>query len=112
MPILELASVSKSYGATHVLENVSLRVERGECVAIVGFSGAGKSTLMGLLSGLTRADSGRVTFKGQPLSGPGPERAVVFQNYSLLPWLSAFGNIELAVEQVFPSWSRQKQREH
>ena len=106
MPILELNDVSKSYGASEVLAHVSLSVEPGECVAIVGFSGAGKSTLMGLLSGLISADSGRVSFKGQPLSGPGPERAVVFQNYSLLPWLTAFQNVELAVEQVFPQWFR------
>jgi nitrate/nitrite transport system ATP-binding protein len=109
MPILELDSVYKSFGNTHVLEDVSLSVASGECVAIVGFSGAGKSTLMSLLSGLVLPDRGKVTFKGQPLSGPGPERGVVFQNYSLLPWLTAFENIHLAVEQVFPTWSSNEQ---
>ncbi|HWA74181.1 MAG TPA: ABC transporter ATP-binding protein [Polyangiaceae bacterium] len=111
MAILELDSVYKSYGDTQVLEDVSLRVESGECVAIVGFSGAGKSTLMSLLSGLISPDRGKVSFKGEPLLGPGPERGVVFQNYSLLPWLTAFENIFLAVEQVFSSWSRDKQIE-
>jgi nitrate/nitrite transport system ATP-binding protein len=111
MPILELDSVSKSYGDTHVLENASLSVEAGECVAIVGFSGAGKSTLMSLLSGLSTPDRGTARFKGEKVSGPGPERGVVFQNYSLLPWLTAFENIHLAVEQVFPTWPRQKQVE-
>jgi nitrate/nitrite transport system ATP-binding protein len=112
MAILELDSVYKSFGDTQVLEDVSLSVESGECVAIVGFSGAGKSTLMSLLSGLISPDRGKASFKGEPLLGPGPERGVVFQNYSLLPWLTAFENIFLAVEQVFGSWSREKQIEH
>jgi nitrate/nitrite transport system ATP-binding protein len=112
MSILELSSVSKSYGATHVLENVSLEVEAGEFVAIVGFSGAGKSTLVSLLSGLQKPDAGRASFKGASIDGPGPERGVVFQNYSLLPWLTAFENIVLAVEQVFPQRSKQEQAEH
>lgn len=112
MAILELEDVSKSYGTTHVLSRVSLQIEAGEFVAIVGFSGAGKSTLMSLLSGLVAPDSGRALFKGEPILGPGPERGVVFQNYSLLPWLSAFDNVALAVSQVFADWSKQKQAEH
>jgi nitrate/nitrite transport system ATP-binding protein len=112
MAILSLKGVSKSYGSTQVLEQVSLDVEPGEFVAVVGFSGAGKSTLMSLLAGLAAPDRGEITFKGQPLTGPGPERGVVFQNYSLLPWLSAFGNVHLAVEQAFPKWDAAKQDEH
>jgi nitrate/nitrite transport system ATP-binding protein len=112
MPILELDRVSKSYGSTHVLEDVSLTVERGEFVAIVGFSGAGKSTLLSMMSGLLQPDSGTVTFRDRPLIGPGPERGVVFQNYSLLPWLTAFENVKLAVEQVFPDLTKAKQAEH
>ncbi|MGC4095303.1 MAG: ABC transporter ATP-binding protein [Polyangiaceae bacterium] len=112
MPILELKSASKSYGATQVLDDVSLTVEPGEFVAIVGFSGAGKSTLVSLLSGLQRPDSGQALFKGEPIVGPGPERGVVFQNYSLLPWLTTFENIMLAVEQVFPSKTKQQRAEH
>jgi nitrate/nitrite transport system ATP-binding protein len=112
MSILELKEVSKSYGDTHVLSRLSLEVEAGEFVAIVGFSGAGKSTLMSLLSGLASPDTGSALFKGERIAGPGPERGVVFQNYSLLPWLSAFDNVALAVGQVFGDWSKEKRDEH
>ena len=105
MPILELKSVSKSFGegdaATRVLKNVSLSVEEGEFVAIVGFSGSGKTTLISLMAGLTAPDSGEVLFKGRPVGEPGPERGVVFQSYSLMPWLSVRGNVALAVDAVF-----------
>jgi nitrate/nitrite transport system ATP-binding protein len=111
MAILELSRVYKAYGSTKVLSDVSLTVEPGEVVAIVGFSGAGKSTLMSLLSGLEKPDQGKALYKGQPISGPSPERGVVFQNYSLLPWLSAFENVELAVREVFANASRSEQRD-
>jgi nitrate/nitrite transport system ATP-binding protein len=105
MPILELKSVSKSYGSgaelTDVLKNVSLSVKEGEFVAIVGFSGAGKTTLINLMAGLVEADAGEVLFRGKPVTEPGPERGVVFQSYSLLPWLSVEGNVALAVDSVF-----------
>jgi len=110
--ILSLKGVSKSYGSTHVLENISLDIEPGEVVVIVGFSGAGKSTLISLLCGLDKPDSGEVVFKGAPASGPGPERMLVFQNYSLLPWLNAYDNVALAVEQVFSRWPKEKQQAH
>ena len=112
MPILSLQAVSKSYGSTHVLENVSLDIEAGEVVVIVGFSGAGKSTLISLLCGLDRPDAGEVIFKGSKVTAPGPERMLVFQNYSLLPWLSAYDNVALAVDQVFASWSKEKRHTH
>jgi len=112
MTIIELSGISKSFGATHVLSDINLAVDAGEFVAIVGFSGAGKSTLMSLLSGLQRPDSGSASFRGKPMDGPGPERGVVFQNYSLLPWLTAFENILLAVAQVFPDLTAEKQKEH
>ena len=110
MSILALHDVSKAFGATQVLSGVSLEISPGEVVAIVGFSGAGKSTLIALLAGLERPDTGRVTFHGQERQAPGPERGVVFQNYSLLPWLTAFENVSLAVEQVFAGKSRAEQR--
>ena len=109
-PILALHDVSKSFGSTSVLSGVSLSIEPGEVVGIVGFSGAGKSTLMALLAGLELPDSGSVSFRGQPVKAPGPERGMVFQNYSLLPWLSAYENVALAVEEVFAEWTKEKQR--
>jgi nitrate/nitrite transport system ATP-binding protein len=104
MPVLELKSVSKSYGEeprTRVLKNVSLSVERGEFVAIVGFSGSGKTTLINLMAGLVMPDGGEVLFNGAPVKEPGPERGLVFQSYSLMPWLTARSNIALAVNAVF-----------
>jgi len=107
MPILELKSVSKSYAAngaqTRVLKNVSLTVEEGEFVAIVGFSGSGKTTLISLMAGLIAPDGGEILFRGERVREPGPERGVVFQNYSLMPWLSVQGNIALAVDAVSAS---------
>jgi nitrate/nitrite transport system ATP-binding protein len=102
--ILELKNVSKAFGAgpsvTEVLRSVDLKLDEGEFVAIVGFSGSGKTTLVNLLSGLLEPDRGEVLFKGVKNPAPGPERGVVFQNYSLLPWLSVYENVMLAVEQV------------
>jgi nitrate/nitrite transport system ATP-binding protein len=104
-PILELRSVSKSYVSgdtrTDVLKNVSLSVAQGEFVAVVGFSSSGKTTLISLISGLEPPDSGEVLFRGKKVTEPGPERGVVFQNYSLMPWLSVADNVALAVDSVF-----------
>jgi nitrate/nitrite transport system ATP-binding protein len=104
MAILELKNVSKVFGSggsqTEVLRSIDLTLEEGEFVAIVGFSGSGKSTLMNLLAGLLKPDRGEVRFKGQLNPDPGPQRGLVFQNYSLLPWLSVYENIRLAVDQV------------
>jgi nitrate/nitrite transport system ATP-binding protein len=85
MALLELHGVCKSYGeghgATRVLHDLDLEVAQGEFVAIVGYSGAGKTTLVSLIAGLIRADSGKLTFRGQLIREPGPDRGVVFQNY-------------------------------
>jgi nitrate/nitrite transport system ATP-binding protein len=102
MSFLELKNVSKSYGGTPVLRDVNLSIAEGEFVAIVGYSGQGKTTLMSLIAGLIKPDSGTLTLSGQPITGPGPDRGLVFQNYSLLPWLTVAENIELAVKAVFP----------
>ena len=114
MSILELKGVSKSYGEgaskVDVLRDVDLAVDDGEFVAIVGFSGAGKTTLVSLLAGLIGADAGDVLFRGEPVTAPSPERGVVFQSYSLMPWLSVDGNVSLAVDQVHPG-SRAERRE-
>lgn len=116
MAFLELAHVSKGYGdrgaRTEVLHDINLTVERGEFVAIVGYSGAGKTTLMSMISGLAVPDAGTVTLDGEPILGPGADRGVVFQNYSLLPWLTAYENVLLAVDQKFAGWSRARKREH
>jgi nitrate/nitrite transport system ATP-binding protein len=108
MPLLQLHNIAKSFRAgarTHeVLRGVNLDVQQGEFVAIVGYSGSGKSTLMSLLAGLILPDSGTVQFDGAPVTGPGPERGIVFQNYSLLPWLTVYGNVALAVNQVLRDW--------
>jgi len=101
---LELRGVSKGYGRgaqrRAVLSGVDLRIARGEFVAIVGFSGSGKTTLVNLLAGLARADAGAVLKLGLPITGPGPDRGIVFQSYSLMPWLSVRDNVALAVDRV------------
>jgi nitrate/nitrite transport system ATP-binding protein len=104
MAILTLDKVCKSYGAgagrTEVLKDISLSIAPREFVAIVGFSGSGKTTLISLMAGLVAPDSGHVTFQGETVTEPGPERGVVFQSYSLMPWLTVFGNVALAVDAV------------
>ena len=112
MTFLSLKGVCKSYGAgakrSEVLTNLDLEVAEGEFVAIVGFSGSGKTTLISAIAGLVQPDAGVITLKGKPVVGPGPDRGVVFQSYSLLPWLSVRGNVALAVDQVFASESKRE----
>ena len=112
MSILKFDAVSKSFGAgTHradVLKGIDLEVREGEFLVLLGFSGTGKTTLINLMAGLDMPSSGKVTFKGQPITGPGPERGVIFQNYSLMPWLTVQGNVRLAVDTVFPGMSGQE----
>src|SRR6266478_4634214 len=108
MAFLELKNVSRSFGGAPVLQDINLSIEKGEFVAIVGFSGAGKTTLISLIAGLLRPDAGTITLNDLEITEPGPDRGVVFQNYSLLPWLSACENICLAVNQAFPNWAPAK----
>ena len=116
MGMLTLKHVVKGYGAngnrTEVLRDINLDVERGEFVAIVGFSGAGKTTLISLIAGLITPDSGSLTLNNSEITEPGPDRGIVFQNYSLLPWLTVFENILLAVESVNPDWPADQRKEH
>ncbi len=116
MAILELNNVSKSFGVgsnkIDVLTDINLSVNEGEFLAIVGFSGSGKTTLINLINGLHFPDQGEVLLKGNPIVGPGPDRGVIFQNYSLLPWLSVYSNVKLAVDEVFPKMSRSEKEAH
>jgi nitrate/nitrite transport system ATP-binding protein len=107
---LELTNVSKGFGGPRVLHDVNLSIERGEFVAIVGYSGSGKTTLISLIAGLTRPDTGTVKLNDLEITAPGPDRGVVFQNYSLLPWLTVTENIALAIDQVFPNHSAEKRK--
>src|SRR5205809_874432 len=86
--------------AVHVLGGIDLCLDDGEFVAIVGYSGSGKTTLVSLIAGLMPADAGTIVLDGQAVTGPGPERGIVFQQYSLLPWMSVYDNVALAVDAV------------
>jgi nitrate/nitrite transport system ATP-binding protein len=112
MAFLELKNVSKSFDGNQVLSNVNLSITEGEFVAIVGYSGQGKTTLISLIAGLLMPDSGEVSLEGKIVTGPGPDRGLVFQNYSLLPWLTVYENIALAVDQVFTDWDAAKRQAH
>jgi nitrate/nitrite transport system ATP-binding protein len=106
MAYLELHNICKTYGQgdneSQVLSNINLTIEEGEFVAIVGFTGSGKTTLVNLINGLLTPTSGEVIFKGNPVSGTSHERGVIFQNYSLLPWLTVEQNVLMAVKEAFP----------
>ena len=110
MAVIEFSNVSKSFGEgtarTDVLKNIDLKVEDGEFLVLLGFSGTGKTTLINLMAGLEKPTKGTVTYRGQPIDGPGRERGVIFQNYSLMPWLTVNGNVQLAVDTVFPGMSK------
>ena len=111
MSILKFENVSKSYGDTPVLKDINLEVDEGEFLVILGFSGTGKTTLINMMAGLDTPTKGAVTFKGAPVTEPGPERGVIFQSYSLMPWLTVNGNVGLAVDTVFPNLSRAQKAE-
>ncbi len=105
-PLLELRGVSKHYGSgqrqTRLLDDINLQVTAGEFVAIVGYSGSGKTTLISLMASLIAPTSGRILKEGKALAGPGPDRGIVFQAPSLVPWMTAFENVLLGIAQVYP----------
>ncbi len=115
-PFLELDQVSIGFGPeadrVNILQDVNLSVAENEFVAVIGFSGAGKSTLVSLLAGLELPTSGTVRMDGKVVKSAGPERGVMFQSYSLLPWLSVFGNIEMAVKSVYKQYTKAQVAEH
>jgi nitrate/nitrite transport system ATP-binding protein len=110
---IEVASVSKTFttdrAVRRVLHDVTLSVDQGEFVSIVGFMGCGKSTLLSIIAGLTPPDEGDVRLDGELVRGVKRKTAIVFQNYSLLPWLTALENVHLAVESAWPTWPRERQ---
>ena len=116
LPLVELKDVCKSYGEgrnrTNILKNINLSIKQGEFIAIVGFSGSGKTTLVSLIAGLMQPDSGQVLKQGKAIAGPGPDRGVVFQNYSLMPWLTVYENVALAVDQIFKHWPAEQRKLH
>jgi nitrate/nitrite transport system ATP-binding protein len=103
--LLELTQVGIEFktpkGSFRALDNVNLKIAEGEFVSLIGHSGCGKSTVLNIVAGLLRATTGGVLLGGREVNEPGPERAVVFQNHSLLPWLTTYQNVEIAVKQVF-----------
>jgi len=98
---LAVEGVGMSFGASTILTGIDLAVKKGEFVSLIGHSGCGKSTLLNLVAGLLKSTAGTILVAGKHIDGPGPDRGVVFQNHSLLPWLTCYGNVYLAVERVF-----------
>jgi nitrate/nitrite transport system ATP-binding protein len=106
MAKLELKGVCKGFGTgpqrREILSDINLTIEDREIVAVVGYSGVGKTTLISLIAGLIMPDRGTITLDGKPVTGPGRDRGIVFQNYALLPWLTTYQNVALAVDEAFP----------
>jgi nitrate/nitrite transport system ATP-binding protein len=115
---LEIRGLSKGFTRKHggaeevvgVLRDINLAIDENEFVCVVGRSGSGKTTLISLIAGLLEPDRGEILLEGQPIQGPGPERGIVFQNYSLLPWMTVFENVYLAVDAVAPDLSESQKR--
>jgi nitrate/nitrite transport system ATP-binding protein len=115
-PFLKIDHVDKSFErggvTTEVLKDVSLAIAAGEFVTIIGHSGCGKSTLLNLIAGLTTVSSGAILLEDREVNEPGPDRAVVFQNHALLPWLTVYDNVRIAVDKVFRSVKSKAERHH
>ncbi|BAZ81872.1 nitrate ABC transporter ATP-binding protein [Sphaerospermopsis kisseleviana CS-549] len=111
---LVIEGVNKIYptaeGPYTVLDDINLKVREGEFICLIGHSGCGKSTLLNMVSGFNKPTNGVVCLQGQPITEPGPDRMMVFQNYCLLPWLNVFDNVYLAVDSVFPNKTQVEKR--
>ncbi len=108
---LSLRDVSFSYGGTSILDRITLDIPQGQFVTLLGASGSGKSTLLRLLAGLAEPREGELRWQNQPIKGPGLDRGVVFQDYSLFPWMSLIDNVALAVAKAKPASSRVQRRD-
>ena len=110
MAFLQIDNVSKYFpnpsgeGRVCVFKDVTIKIDKGEFVTVIGHSGCGKSTLLNIIAGLDEASEGGVLLGGREVSGPGLDRMVVFQNFSLMPWMTVFENIALAVRSAYPTW--------
>ena len=113
MSYLEISSVGIEFntesGKFRALQNVSLKIEKGEFISLIGHSGCGKSTVLNILAGLYEATEGGIILEGKQVNSPSPDRAVVFQNHALLPWLTCYENVELGVKQVFKNTKTKKE---
>ncbi|GAB4375368.1 MAG: nitrate ABC transporter ATP-binding protein [Elainellaceae cyanobacterium] len=113
-PLLRIENVSKVYdtpkGPYPVLQGVDLTVNEGEFVCLIGHSGCGKTTLLNMVAGFGQPTTGAVYLQDQPIERPGPDRMMVFQNYALLPWKTAYENVDLAVKAVHPNKNRAQRR--
>src|SRR6266536_4664118 len=112
---LELSSLAKVYptpkGPAVIVRNFNLRIKKGEFVCLIGHSGCGKSTVLSMVAGLSEITEGGIILAGKELVGPGPDRGVVFQSPCLLPWLTAYENVRLGVDQVFYTASREERHQ-
>ena len=112
---LKLDHIDKTFtrgnATTEVLKDINLTIDKGEYVSIIGHSGCGKSTLLNIVAGLTDATMGCVLLENREVNSPGPDRAVVFQNHSLLPWLTVYENVRLGVDKVFASTKTRAERD-
>jgi nitrate/nitrite transport system ATP-binding protein len=118
MAFLEIDHVTKYFpspsgsGPVCIFRDVTLKIDKGEFVTVIGHSGCGKSTLLNIIAGLETKSEGGIILNGREVTGPGLDRMVVFQNFSLMPWMTVFDNIRLAVRAAYPEWDRRRIADH